>query len=194
MIVFSIGTPERLNLALVLGSTGQHSEQKFEMEKRFIKQLLSRYDISPQAVLPGVVTYDVRSIFKIGQLTNKNGFLQAIESLRLSSSGSDLSKALKYINEKFFVSISAGRKNVPNHVLVFIDNRNQINREMREYIRSLEGKDITVTVIGVGPDISKEELWQLVLDTKNAIYIETVDHNFDRQIVSVIDTFTPGEN
>lgn len=178
-----------MNLGLVLGATGQHAEQKFSMEKRFIKKLLSRYVISPQAVLPGYVTYDAKSVFKIGQLTDSNSFLQAIASLRLSSSGTDLSKALKFVDEEFFI---AARGAIPNHVLFFIDDRKQINRNMLEYIKSLEAKGVTVTAVGIGPDISQEELWTLVRDAKNAIYIENVDDSIDRKIISVIDSFTQG--
>lgn len=162
---YLLGKSPKLDLIFVVGA---NDKTVFKNEIDFIVKSFDNYKISDDDMLPGVVTYGAKSIVNIGDVNNKKSAIERFSKLRFQDSGADLEIALRKVQNEMIIY---ARENVPKSVVIFVDNKDQINDELTKRIKALEDKKFNVLLVGIGPALKENDIKGIVTDPDNVKYI-----------------------
>ncbi|KAK0059970.1 collagen alpha-5(VI) chain [Biomphalaria pfeifferi] len=134
----------------------------FEIEKNFVANMTTNYNISATEVRMGLLNFDyvVRKNFDLKDHLDKNSLKKAITSIEYpNSTGTYTYKALEYVlKENMFSLAAGGRVYAPDIIIVITDGASSDKTKTKEAAKKLKDKNIKVMVVGIGIKQSNEEL------------------------------------
>ena len=164
--VFLSASPEQLDLVAVMGSSNKNPEI-LSAQKKFIVDLFNSYKISPEAMLPGILTYSLETIVGFGDVTDNKYASQYVTGMNDADFGNNLQLALDY--DAVFDS---SRENVRRSLLVFVDNKDDVTDQFKNKIRELANENIKVVLIGIGNKVGKVNLERITKEPDAVIFVK----------------------
>lgn len=175
----------------VVGANGQNAENMFKQEQLFISKLLNTYKISDQEMLPGVVTYGAKTIIKLGEVSDKTTALNRFANLRYSDLGKGLDVALKKVQSETLLTTHGARKGVPKSVLIFINDKSEINSDILDKLDMMTKNKIDVSFVAIGPNLSENDLRTVISDPVKIVFVPN-SGDLEKELVDVIDAVKEG--
>lgn len=185
-----------LDLAILFGtSPTANSKERFAAQKKLVKDILKKYDLSKEKTLVSFIMNEKPpvSIMKLGDITDKTMAVRLIDSIVDHKKNIDLGNALAFIREKVFSPDQGARPNVPKSVLIFIDSKNIGDlREASEVSKKLKDEGIKLIIIGQGNDINKNGLVPLAYNGSTIFFPPDMEE-IEKLVRPVSDAIKPGE-
>lgn len=181
-----------MDLGIVLGSSSSNYIQLFKEQKDFIKDVLSRLDISSSSVLPGIVTMNrsPKTAIQLGEVNNVDSAKEKISEIANPGPDGKLENALIFVKDKLFATEFGARSGVPKSVLVFINRTPESKNDFSAALKRIKKDSIKVIIIAQGIKIDKEKIKDLIPDADDWFIIE--DPKDGKNIVkSVTDSILP---
>ena len=139
-----------------MGASGSDGDAAFEKQKEIINSLVDSLQTNDTQM--AIVNYDDDSSIrtKLGEFKDKEDFKKCVDKQQRTGEGKALDKGL---GDAANVMMQSGRPGVTKAVVVFANGKS--GAEIVDLVReaqALHGSDVKVVAVGIGDDISEEEL------------------------------------
>ena len=175
-VVFCSAAPTRpaerckskLDVAFIVDSSAASVAKDYGKEKEFVKAIASTLDIDEGGSHAGIVLFngDSEVAMKFSESNNASEFSRAVDKLRLlGGKRRRMDKALKLAFDKLFTP-EYGMRMDAAQVLVLLTDGGQTQEAgavaLSQAIVPFHEANVKVLVVGIGPDIKKDELRSIV--------------------------------
>ena len=178
----------------MFGASGKETAEELAYQKKFVKSMLDKYDISPKTTQIGAITYGREAVvaMPLGGAANKVSTVHAIDGIRIPGDGNNLKRALEVARDRLFVEKLGARRNVPKTLILFT-NKKLLNlpSELAIIASSLEKRGIKIVVVGIGSEVDKKQLAKLAED-KNTFFFPPSLEEMERNVLPVVEASKPG--
>ncbi|XP_013408326.2 collagen alpha-1(XII) chain, partial [Lingula anatina] len=162
------------DITLILDGSGSVSTPDFAKQLQFIKSLVRKFNVGPNAVKVGVLQYSNYAVqeFNLNTHSTEAAILAAVDKIKQKRGGTNTALALSTARTSSFTTAKGDRPNVSNIVIVMTDGRsNNMAATVREAI--MLRKIAFVYAIGVGSNVNTAELKAMATDPDSK-YVFTV--------------------
>ena len=164
-----------------MDESGSVTSSNFELMKDFVHDISNSYDIGPDAVTIGVLTYSSAHTFEfyLNTYSMKMDVLSAINNISYSGGGTNTAGALNAIRDYAFTEANGARpssQGIPRITIVITDGRSDSSSETVSAAQQLHNDGIIVFAIGIhGANI--DELNAIASDLAYVSFISSFDAN-----------------
>ena len=150
-----------LELFFVTDSSGSIGSSNYELMKSFMYNITDTFEIGPNNVQVGVLSYESYPTFRfyLNTYTNKAGVLSAINSLPFTSGGTDTAAALNAVRSYAFTEGNGARpasEGIPKVVIVITDGKSNSYSATVAAATALHNEGYIVFAIGIaGADVNE---------------------------------------
>jgi len=139
----------KLDMVFVADSSRSVGADDFNLEKKFIEDLVSAFKMGPTESRAGLITFNSnpKTRFVLDSHGSNAALKQAIEAVPYEEGGTFLSKALHKVQTDMKYRNDAA---VHKFVIIFTDGRLFAEDHVTPPIKSLAAKGINILVLGVG--------------------------------------------
>ena len=171
---------EHINLGFVMDMSSSITVKNYQKERDFVKNVADAFLISPGKTQAGVVAYNSEASLWIsfGQHSNNEEFKAAVDKIPFWGGRTRIDNGLKMAAVGLFGAIKQARAHLPKVLIVLTDGSQSSDPRatpLDEAVLPLLQLGVKVLAVGVGNDISRDEL-KLIVEREQDIY--TVD-DFD---------------
>ena len=172
-ICFSDCGSNPADIVFLLDSSGSVGTTNFQKQKDFVAHFAQSFDIGPQKVQIGVVTFSsaTHNIFNMNKYHDKTSLTNAIHSIPYNSGGTRTDLALKHVATNSFTSAAGDRPGVANILIVMTDGQSNQPTLTRQEANKLHQKNIKVFAIGIGSGASRTELDVIASDSHHVFQV-----------------------
>jgi len=174
------------DLAFVIDSSGSLGQAAFNKELRFVRQVLSEFDVGPQKTRVAVVTFGsfVKQEFYFNQYSTESEILSAVSRITYEGGPATLTySAINQTRRDIFSVRNGDRPDVPNLAIVVTDggtNPGRVDSYTKPYAKDLTQREaaqlkrmgVHVFTIGVGPYIDPVELMGICNTPPQQYYLQ----------------------
>lgn len=191
--MFLVGKKEKLDLGIILGSSGADYLQIFKDQKSFVKNMFARLNIGSSSVLPGVIVNgeNPRISISIGDVLTKSDAIR--ELLKITNPGSQelLYNALYKAKNDLFKNQKSSRTGVPKSLLIFLNKEPKKTSELSNAIKELKEAGVKIVVVMQGKDTNKAKVKNATANAKEWFFPDDSDAAVDA-IKDIIAALLPG--
>ncbi|XP_013401673.1 ZP domain-containing protein-like [Lingula anatina] len=164
------------DIIFILDGSGSVDSPDFAKQLQFIKSLVRKFDVGPNAVQVGVLQYSDYAVQELNLNTHSTeaAILAAVDRIRQMGDGTNTALALSTVRTSSFTAARGDRPNVPNLVIVMTDGRsNDMAATAREAnkLRNIA----SVFAIGVGSNVNTAELKAMATDPDSKFVFTVTD-------------------
>ena len=165
------------DIVFLLDSSVSVGTTNFEKQINFVADFAGTFDIAPNVVRVGVVTFAsvANNEFNLNTFRGRAETINAINNIEYISGGTRTDLALNYARDTSF-SIGAGdRPEVPNILIVITDgksNEPELTRQEADILRQL---GVKVFAVGIGTGVDDTELGHIASAEQYVFKIENFD-------------------
>ena len=161
----------------LLDSSVSVGTTNFDKQKRFVADFAGTFDIAPNAVRVGVVTFasDANNEFNLNTFQTRSETINAIKSIEYIFGGTRTDLALKYATENSFTVASGDRPEVPNILIVITDGKSNEPELTRQEAGILLQLGVKVFAVGIGTGVDDTELGHIASAEQYVFKIENFD-------------------
>ena len=192
-LFFTTAPPSTFDLGIIMGAFSNNAFNNFKLQKEFVISALGKLNISPQNVLPGLITYGLSASVQsnIGDISTYSQLVNILNSLNTPLNGNNILAAMRLARTNLFLPAKGSRATVPKVLWVFVDKAaaNDANA-FRDEAQKLINLGVHLIVVGIGSEISRPDL-DVVAGGHGVIIFDPTD--VITQIKPVIDITTPGQ-
>ena len=165
----------------------------FNGQKYFVIDLLNRYNIGSNNVLPGIVSYGTPPNIglRIGNVLTKELAIEYTKNM-LNPGGGNLYDALLVVRDQLLNSQNGARDSIPKSVLVFLDNQPSQESDLKKIFQEFHDNNIKVIVVALGSNIDGDKVKDLLPDSDAWFFPEDLDE-LTRKIKPIMDATLPGK-
>ncbi|KAM9308137.1 collagen alpha-6(VI) chain-like [Gastrophryne carolinensis] len=165
---------EEADIYFLIDGSGSIYPEDFEDMKKFMIELISMFQVGPNAVRFGVVQYsDTPSIaFTMGTHTTQTSLKDAIKYIEQLGGGTQTGDALKSMKSLFAKAESERPHKVPQSLIVITDGESQ--DRVTEAAAEIRGDGITIYAIGVQSAV-QEELEDIAGGKDKMFFVDNFD-------------------
>ena len=154
--------------------------KNYQKERDFVKNVADTFSISEGKTEVGVVIYNNEASLwiRFGQHNNNEEFKAAVDKIPYWGGQTRIDNGLKMAAAGLFGAIKQARANLPKILIVLTDGKQSSDSRatpLEEAVSPLLQLGVKVLAVGVGSDVSHDEL-RLIVERDEDIF--TVD-NFD---------------
>ena len=170
--------PERdakYDLLFVVDTSDSVTNATWRYYTNFVSSVLDSVPISDNHVRAGLVTYSVDARWESKFTGNKDGFIRALSGATRGGKGQFSAKAAKFVLDQ---EADSGRRSGLHMVVIWLtDGRTSDSRlHLLDYSRRLQARSwCSVFAIGIGPDVSAEEMYFIGGDLQHYAMITDLD-------------------
>ncbi|KAH3775135.1 hypothetical protein DPMN_176532, partial [Dreissena polymorpha] len=167
------------DIMFLLDSSGSVGSANFQKMKTFVHDMMTSFNIGPNAVQVGVDTFHstVKTEFHMNQYNDRPGVQAAINKIPYTTGGTNTAEAIKYMATDSFTAAHGDRPNVPNIAIVVTDGQSANPTLTAAEAKKARDAGITLLAIGVGSGIGRTELNNIATDP-DSTHVYMAD-NFD---------------
>ena len=168
-----------IELFFVTDSSGSIGFYNYELMKSFMHDITNTFEIGPNNVQVGVLSYASYPIlqFYLNTHSNKADVLSAINSLPYTSGGTDTAAALNYVRSYGFTESNGARpasEGIPKVIIVITDGKSNSYSATVAAATALHNEGYIVFAIGIhGADMN--ELNAIASDPSYVAFILSFD-------------------
>ena len=178
----------------MFGAPGKEAANELAYQKKFVKSMLDKYDISPKTTQIGAITYGREAVvaMPLGGAANKVSTVYAINGIRIPEDGNNLTRALEVARDQLFTEKLGARRNVPKTLILFTNKKSSnLPSELANIASSLGKRGIKIVVVGIGSEVDKQQLAKLAED-KNTFFFPPSLEKMERNVLPVVEASKPG--
>jgi len=158
-----------VDLMFAIDGSGSIGNKNFRRVKKFIKSVVSSFDIGPKETQVGLIKFSskVHSEFDLNTYSSKNAVLAAVDRVTYTAGGTNTHLALDQLTTVSFTEEHGARPLKAGHprvAVVLTDGKS--NSPAKTVVSALKthSADITVIAVGVGKGVDVEELEVIASD------------------------------
>ncbi|CAH2283003.1 collagen alpha-6(VI) chain-like [Pelobates cultripes] len=163
------------DIVFLVESSDQIGEENFQNIKNFLHGFVSSLDVGINKVRVGLVQYsvDINPVFRLNKYSLKAEVLEEIQNFQFLGGEAYTGKALRYINNNFFVE-TAGSRAADNiaQILIMITSGESADGILKA-ARDLKSKAISIYV--TGPNVKDNAEVQEVADGPSEKFVHSID-------------------
>jgi collagen type VI alpha len=151
---------EEADIVFALDSSGSIGLNDYNSLKKFVSDVSGTLNIGSNNIRVGLLRFSdkVTNSFHLNQYNNKNAVQAAIQGLKYDAGGTRTHEALSFMRTNSFLPSNGARNNVPRIAIVVTDGQSAFPAATKIEADKLKKLGVTVFSIGVGPQISMQEL------------------------------------
>ena len=144
----------------LLDSSVSVGTTNFEKQKNFVADFAGTFDISPNSVRVGVVTFasEPNNEFNLNTFQSRDETVNGINNIGYIFGGTRTDLALTYAAENSFTVASGDRADVINILIVITDGKSNEPEPTRQEAEVLHRLGVKVFAIGIGTGVDQTEL------------------------------------
>ena len=196
LLLFCLDYTPVMDVAFLFGtSPGPLAVERFAAQKKLVKGILNRYEISRQKALVSLILKDDQPVvvLKLGDATNKHEASLAIDSLRNRKRTSSMANLLTFINNTVFSSGNGARQGVPKSILYFVDEKlSEIQNDVKEIAAKLREDNVKLVFVTQGDSVDVDKL-KLFVPDEHTIFTEPNLTTLDRSVTPVSAALKPSK-
>lgn len=152
---------EKIDVGFVLNVPSRRSVETFDDVKTAVVEIIKRFDIGEDKVLPGVITYGATASMslRIGSMATKDAAVYEIERLQTPSlgSGNSLNDALEMADNQLLNVNYGSRRDAQKSLYVFADSI-PTDSVVQNILREMKKKSVNVVFIMYGLKAKEDDL------------------------------------
>ena len=185
-----------MDIAFLFGtSPGPLADERFAAQKKLVKGILNRYEISRQKALVSLLLKDDQPVvvLKLGDATNRHEASLAIDSLRNRKRTSSMASLLTFINNTVFSVGNGARQGVPKSILYFVDDKpSEIQHDVKEIAAKLREDNVKLVFVTQGDSVDVDKL-KLFVPDEHTIFTAPNLTTLDRSVTPVSAALKPSK-
>ena len=149
----------------------------FQKQKDFVAHFAQSFDIGPNKVQIGVVTFanSPHNEFNLNTYHNKHDLITAINKIHYSSGGTQTDTALSYVAANSFKAQAGDRPGVANILIVMTDGQSNNPTKTTQEADKVHKQNIKVFAIGIGSGVRQAELGHIASDSHHVFQVQNFD-------------------
>ena len=161
----------------LLDSSVSVGTTNFEKQKNFVADFAGTFDIAPNAVRVGVVTFAsvANNEFNLNTFQSRDETINGIDSIGYIFGGTRTDLALKYAAENSFTVASGDRPDVTNILIVITDGKSNEPEFTRQEADVLHQLGVKVFAVGIGTGVDDTELEHIASTEQYVFRIQNYD-------------------
>ena len=185
--------PILLDVIFSLEGSKNINDEQFEKMKEFVKNSISKYEISENGLHVGIIEYSDEADLKIplSSFYEENALNSAISKISKSNgAGSQTDKVLRMSAKEAFHWRNGGRPSAQRKLVILTGSTSTGTEPLNEAVMAAIDEGIQVYILGVGNDIDRNELSGVVdpngdrlITVPNAHYLVSVIDRLKKKIV-----------
>ncbi|XP_071091672.1 uncharacterized protein [Haliotis cracherodii] len=167
------------DIVFIVDSSGSVGSANFQKMLTFIETMVQGFDIGPQGVQIGMITFDSKTYlqFHLNKYASKSDIIKAIKATKYTRGNTYTHLALQYARQTSFTAANGARPNAAKIAIVITDGQSNIPTSTKTEAQKLKDAGVTVFSIGVGSGARQTELQAMATDPDSQhVFIVT---NFD---------------
>ncbi|XP_033748051.1 collagen alpha-5(VI) chain-like [Pecten maximus] len=166
----------KADIVVVSDSSTSISDTDFVTQKEFIASLVDRYNIGPNGVQIGMLSFstDAYINFNLSSHGSERELKAAILEVEYMSGDTSTDKALDMMARKAFTTEAGARPNLPKIAIVITDGSPQNQPRTVEMATRAKDEGITIYAIGIGSSVDMDHL-KAIASTPAEYYTFMVD-------------------
>ena len=196
LLLFCLDYTPVMDVAFLFGtSPGPLADERFAAQKKLVKGILNRYEISRQKALVSLILKDDQPVvvLKLGDATNRHEASLAIDSLRSRKRTSSMASLLTFINNTVFSSGNGARQGVPKSILYFVDEKLSENQNALKNIAAKLREDNVKLVFVMQDDSVDDDKLKLLVPDDHTLFTAPSLKTIDRHVTPVANALKPGK-
>lgn len=154
--------------------------KNYQKERDFVKNVADAFSISPGKTEAGVVAYNSEASLwiRFGQHNSNEEFNTAVDKIPYWGGRTRIDEGLKMATVGLFGSITKARANLPKVLILLTDGRQSTDHRatpLNEAVLPLLQLGVKVLAVGVGNDVSRDELKLIVESDKDIFTVDDFD-------------------
>ncbi|XP_061188085.1 cartilage matrix protein-like [Saccostrea echinata] len=151
----------KADIVFLLDSSGSVGETNFAFLTSFIGDLISDFNIGPEFIQVGLVTYEtsVSNHFDLNQYATKEALINATDNVSYKGGWTYTDKGLNYTLRHSFTEEHGARSDTTRVLLVFTDGVSNHPLSTRAMALEVKNAGIIVIPVGVGSGVDSPELF-----------------------------------
>ena len=169
--------PNLADIVILMDASGSVGTTNFEKQKNFVADFANTFDISPNNVQIGVVTFasEPKNEFNLNTFQTKLEVVNAISEIGSIRRRTRTDLALAYVRENSFTADAGDRVDAVNVLVILTDGKSNQPELTKEEADKIHETGAKVFAIGIGGGVDQTELSNIATDDK---YVFRID-NFD---------------
>ena len=153
-----IQTP--VDIGFLLDGSGSVGNQGFRRVLNFVNQIVSAFNISGKTAQVGVTEFSNSPVIQVELDDFRDSKLLQDEINKIVDSGgrTRTDSALRLMSQEFFTYEKGSRAGVPKVLVIVTDGKSSGEEPLSEAVKGLRRKGVMVYSVGIGDDISMQEL------------------------------------
>ena len=171
-IYFKTGCTAALDVIFILDASGSVGSENFEIMKSFIKDILTNFEIGPDATHVGVIRYDYFAsiVIPLGSITNHTQLNNSIDNIAYTGGGTATHLALQLLISAF-ANNSRASQGIPKVGIVFTDGKSGNFSLTKQAADSVNKAGISTYSFGIGNGIRMSELLAIAANDSNNVFL-----------------------
>ncbi|XP_060581930.1 collagen alpha-4(VI) chain-like, partial [Ruditapes philippinarum] len=167
----------KADIIFLLDASYSEGSANFKKQLDFVSNFTNGYDIGPDKVQIGVVTFasSPHNAFYLNTYNDKPSLVNGIQNVPYKSGGTSTDDALKYVRTVSFTSAHGGRYGVPKILVVMTDGQSSDPTGTATEARIIHYSNIKVIAIGIGSGVQSKELNAIATDSQHAFTVPSFD-------------------
>lgn len=168
--------PTKVDIGFVVGHLpGNTATSDFGNILAYIQSLARRFDIGPNSIMPGLVTYGENADVSIplGAIRSRSDISKFL-GIKSPEQGSNIKEALTKVSGELFSPSKGARPNAARTVYLFLGYSQIASLDIDNELATLKQNGVKIVAVVYGGEISEDELDQLK-DTVDTVYISSID-------------------
>ncbi|KAK7493781.1 hypothetical protein BaRGS_00014922 [Batillaria attramentaria] len=167
------------DILFIVDASGSVGQANFDKTLDFVKSMVSGFNIGPNDVQIGMLTFDSKPYlqFHLNKFDNKQDILHAVDQTHYTKGSTYTHLALKYAADTAFTAANGARPNAAKIAIVITDGKSSNDAATAQQAQHLRDMGVTVFSIGVGNGPDEAELKAMATDPDNQHVF--VVNNFD---------------
>ena len=160
------------DVGFVLDTSGSMQPKDWDIEKKFVKDLVKGLKMSPSGGHAAVTLFSSTANLEIkfSDHTNFNSFEAAVDGLPKANGGTRMDTGMYVALEQMFNTSNGMRPSAAKSVLLITDGQNGVPNWQDPVRNQYRARKIKIVVIGAG-NVNKAELKRLVIDHQEDLHI-----------------------
>ncbi|CAG5131633.1 unnamed protein product [Candidula unifasciata] len=166
------------DIIFVLDASGSIGTDNFEIQQQFVAKLTRHFAFGRNGVLFAALLFstDVQKLFDFNTYSSRHNVSQALLTAPYLTGGTNTHRALNYIRQqRMFSSDFGGRSTAADIVIVLTDGQSSSESETTTTASYLKQDGAILISIGVGNQISPDELGLIASTSQDALIVDDFD-------------------
>ncbi|KAJ8309545.1 hypothetical protein KUTeg_014419 [Tegillarca granosa] len=175
---FTVCGDATADIVFILDSSGSEGQDNFEKQLHFVGDFVKQFQIGPNAVQIGMVTFssNARDDFYFNTYHDKQSLLNKILNAPYLGETTNTEEGLKYARLHHFDSKSSGaRPEAKKIAIVMTDGKSDSRSFTLQEATQLKNLNVTVLAIGIGTNVDQSELQGIASDRLHVFNVSGFD-------------------